>query len=53
MFVKSSFRPGSKESPLQLPPPTVLGNITMVRSSGVGVNISAANMRFFSQRSRQ
>src|SRR5262245_28022774 len=53
MLVNTSLRPGSKDNPLQLPPPSVLGNITIVPSSGDGVNIGEANMRFLSQRSRQ
>src|SRR4051812_33080240 len=53
MFVKTRCRPGSYDSPLQFPPPSVLGNMTIVRSSGDGVNKGAANMRFLSQRSRQ
>ena len=53
MFVNNRPRTGSYERPLQLPPPSVLGNVTIVRSSVGGVNIPRVNILLSSQRSRQ
>ena len=39
MFVKRRPRRESYDSPLQLPPPSVLGNVTIVPSSPGGVKI--------------
>ena len=52
-FVNTSPRAGSYDSPLQFPPPSVLGNITIVASVRGGVNMLVVNILFVVQRSRQ
>src|SRR3954469_23451517 len=52
-LVNASPVVGSYEKPFQLPPPTVLGNVTMVPSTPGGVNGPLVYIAFLSHRSLQ
>ena len=52
-FVNSRPRAGSYENPFQLPPPSVLGNVTIVASTSAGVRTPFVYSWLLSHRSLQ